>query len=686
MIKSLLVSLTASPSMRRAGFSPKIYQRGQASVFVLALMGVVLLCSIFLYQSGKITSEKMQLQNAADAAAYGSSVLEARALNFAAYTNRAMVANEVGIGQLVGVLSWIDEIKTTGQYLDAYGQALGTLASVVTPIPVVGWIGGNILQALSRGLEAVGQAIERGADVVLRVLDPAVYAFVFFISQAVQRIYSISQFVYHFGTMVAVTTNVLKCLDDNVPGTSHKLKDLFNKDSKDQGAQLSPLGILALAGHMPSYLYGHTKLYASKIKNPFKKKPKEGDKKDQDPQEDKKGMGRFAGTVREARDPYTSGGDPITETTKIFGQDVTTRFDNRSWRFGLGTPRVHFNFDSGIPAPLETYMKGDLEFFMGLASKGGSELRYKKKAYVWSAVDTLIGGPTLTVPSIKLAGVTVLSGGPYSLGLPLGGGSYQAPGSKDNALTILDGVAPDITDAKTLTNFKMLLKLAKDPYFFPFLPKKEDPKVYGGAGADIGRLVPWVTAWMGITGNKLGHTFGASSVPAYSGLQAYRDMGKVKKGKEEEPKVPPENIASQFPIPFQSPFFLVCATRKMKEGITDKGPQFSGNLDLINDDDNKIVDRVGVIARSEVYFSRPRDLSYFLRKDKNTEKPNVFSPFWQARLAETSDFDRFLALALQQHTIWLSGEVQQNIPFLSEIVTESEKVLQFLEALFDSIP
>jgi len=86
--------------------SPREHQFGQAMVFVVLFLGVVTLSLVFLYKAGKITSEKMQLQNAADAAAYSVSLTEARDLNFMAYTNRAMVANEVAIGQLVGMASW----------------------------------------------------------------------------------------------------------------------------------------------------------------------------------------------------------------------------------------------------------------------------------------------------------------------------------------------------------------------------------------------------------------------------------------------------------------------------------------------------------------------------------------------------------------------------------------------------
>ena len=95
-------------------------QQGQAIIFVILFLGVVTLSLVFLYKAGKITSEKMQVQNAADAAAYSVSITEARDLNFMAYTNRAMVANEVAIGQMVGMASWATHWSSFESYLMAW--------------------------------------------------------------------------------------------------------------------------------------------------------------------------------------------------------------------------------------------------------------------------------------------------------------------------------------------------------------------------------------------------------------------------------------------------------------------------------------------------------------------------------------------------------------------------------------
>lgn len=65
-----------------------------------------LLSLIFLFNTGQLSSEKTKLVNTADAVAYSAGVMHARALNFDAYTNRALMANEVMIAQAVSIASW----------------------------------------------------------------------------------------------------------------------------------------------------------------------------------------------------------------------------------------------------------------------------------------------------------------------------------------------------------------------------------------------------------------------------------------------------------------------------------------------------------------------------------------------------------------------------------------------------
>lgn len=81
-------------------------QRGQALVFATVTLAAVLLVLLVLFSSSQLTSERMELQNTADATAYSVATIAARDYNFSAYMNRAMVANQVTVGQIVGIASW----------------------------------------------------------------------------------------------------------------------------------------------------------------------------------------------------------------------------------------------------------------------------------------------------------------------------------------------------------------------------------------------------------------------------------------------------------------------------------------------------------------------------------------------------------------------------------------------------
>jgi hypothetical protein len=130
---------------------------------------------------------------------------------------------------------------------------------------------------------------------------------------------------------------------------------------------------------------------------------------------------------------------------------------------------------------------------------------------------------------------------------------------------------------------------------------------------------------------------------------------------------------SSFTLPFAAPFFMVGVIRSYDD-IHKNDPKFSGKLNLISE--HPETDLVGAIAKSELYFKRPQDLSYFLRGDKKNELPNVFSPFWQARLVKTTDFDRFLAMAIQHKKIWLPKHEAEQIPGMEGLINQLEKILR----------
>lgn len=71
---------------------------GQVLVIAIGLLAVASITFFLVFNSGRAVNEKINLVNAADAAAYSGAQIAARHLNFMSYTNRAMIANEVAIG------------------------------------------------------------------------------------------------------------------------------------------------------------------------------------------------------------------------------------------------------------------------------------------------------------------------------------------------------------------------------------------------------------------------------------------------------------------------------------------------------------------------------------------------------------------------------------------------------------
>jgi hypothetical protein len=80
---------------------------GQALVLA-AIFGLVLtLCVLGTVNLGRTLYDKVQLQAAADEAAYSQAALEARVMNYTAYTNRAMVVHYASMMAATSYLSWV---------------------------------------------------------------------------------------------------------------------------------------------------------------------------------------------------------------------------------------------------------------------------------------------------------------------------------------------------------------------------------------------------------------------------------------------------------------------------------------------------------------------------------------------------------------------------------------------------
>jgi hypothetical protein len=97
-------------------------QKGQSSLWFLAMLGTCCAAFALVYNVGQVANQKEATINAADAAALSGAVVEARMLNFEAYANRAQIANEVSVAQLVSLDSWLQYDNQMVQVLSYYAD------------------------------------------------------------------------------------------------------------------------------------------------------------------------------------------------------------------------------------------------------------------------------------------------------------------------------------------------------------------------------------------------------------------------------------------------------------------------------------------------------------------------------------------------------------------------------------
>lgn len=122
-------------------------ERGQVLALLLMLWAAMLGGVLLVFNSGQVVAAKARLIGAADAAAYSAALWQARALNFQAYMNRGIVANEVAIAQMVSLRSW-------STYMNQVVRETAIIGTVAPPLEVP-------LQALARVWGTVDAGLQR---------------------------------------------------------------------------------------------------------------------------------------------------------------------------------------------------------------------------------------------------------------------------------------------------------------------------------------------------------------------------------------------------------------------------------------------------------------------------------------------------------------------------------------------
>lgn len=651
------------------------------------LFGVVIVVSaLVLYRSGQLTSDKMALQNAADGMAYSVSVLEARDLNFASYMNRAVIANEVAIGQAVGLASWAFHFESIGRWLLEYdkfligptsGGSTGPLTAASKAFQIPGRVFVTLLTTYAKGMTVINTNIN------------------FAYGQASKY--------YHIATIAGVI------------GVLDEIRD----DSAPDGAEISDFGLMALLSHLYTFNANFTQTFNPKTYSDFDDAFKDGSG-----DRDADGYGRLSAAIHNSADPFTKGwhNPDYNPSDDISGRGWTFRLfevmADQGWLpfLPFSTP---FIFPAG-PIPIPGTLSGDVDangdmrfnfnsrasidfgvgsigaevdfsfwFGLGLERQGSSELRLLApltgsnsgqaagEAFSWSSADatrafmnlgvelfvrawanafgfgvdgsaraiaavdgeseelTLAGYISLSIDAgilgsfdVGTIAIEICNTCPFPASLPLGTGFAQA--------------APTATQLKS---FPADRRLGQEKLGTGDVA----PEAYGGAADTI---LPWNYPSTPTTGGLVGGIQFQPTIAdprpknvstAYKGLPAYVDTaGGV------------DTSDPNMLFGSGGPFFLM-ALRIPEDTFSNSlyddhpGSEPSGQDGSRNDfrlDEQFAGGDMTAVAKSEVYFKRPLDLAQFARGDGYREHGSAFNPYWQAHLVETSHADRVLSIAI----------------------------------------
>lgn len=135
-------------------------QRGQILPLGLALCTITLCLVYFLMNTGQEEFERLHASNIVDAAVFSGLSFQARSLNYMAYTNRAMIANQVTVGQIVSTASWLTYVSDTAR----------TIGAVVGGIPLIG----PILTASANSFSSATTILSQVMPILLTQTDMAI--------------------------------------------------------------------------------------------------------------------------------------------------------------------------------------------------------------------------------------------------------------------------------------------------------------------------------------------------------------------------------------------------------------------------------------------------------------------------------------------------------------------------------
>ncbi|HET8816913.1 MAG TPA: hypothetical protein VFM61_05630 [Pseudidiomarina sp.] len=112
-------------------------QRGSIGVWLLPVMMALTIMLFGVLQHGHMQRQSWTRQVTLDHMAISAAILLAREMNILAMTNRALLANQLVVGQLVGIASWFEMLRTSTTRTATISAWIPGLNAVTRQIAVI---------------------------------------------------------------------------------------------------------------------------------------------------------------------------------------------------------------------------------------------------------------------------------------------------------------------------------------------------------------------------------------------------------------------------------------------------------------------------------------------------------------------------------------------------------------------
>ncbi|WP_454254672.1 hypothetical protein [Pseudomonas sp. Marseille-Q8238] len=598
-------------------------------VFGLFFMGIALIALILMFNQGVLTRDRVQLENAADAAAYSQAKLFARHQNLIAYTNRAIVANELSIGQVVALMSWSKRYSNIPRWVNSF-PAYQVPILLIPPKPSIA----DVLNTVTLPYQILGYGVRAAATPVMKIYPDVVSSFNM-IMGFFQKTFAIATFeaqaripgqivkqhqlenktgekleVAPLSSLLLVQNFILTYFADYLP-IDALLTQLRSANSGGGGAGSGGTGGSSGGSNAPEpdeedmladFIGAHTP--GSMLVNLA---PEMHSKKASKSKDDKAGSEAtryFAATINDQRNAWLSDRN-FDAAVGLSTPEITLPLGFITIKFKVGLQVGVFNNGGTayVYNPMSTSAAGKTMPVFGWASLDFSSMGFNLD------VDLAI---QLCLPMVGC--VTIFDDGiNFGIGLPLGGATNQLVTSPEDQFWF----GPQWgTPAQGLLRSK--------------------PRPYG----DAMRQVHGVTyGWGNFPMMMFGMNTAEDVNTGYSGSPSFFVLGKdhAETGRSKE-----FTVAVSKPLTAirtsDNPNGLNLRPVADSSNILNRKGRFALQTEGVDDNPMDFLwnggERMMTISSAETYFAPPKG---------RTESPNQYSPFWDARLREPSQVVQFIA-------------------------------------------